>query len=63
MNAEMILAGVTLAGTVLSSMLLLRARRLAAEMWSAKPSSQFLPIGSDVANPVELNLEFRGRER
>jgi hypothetical protein len=63
MNAEMILAGIALAGTVLSFMLLLRARRLAVEMWSAKPSAQFLPIESDVACPIELNQELRGQER
>jgi hypothetical protein len=63
MNAEMILAGVMLAGTVLSSILLLRARRLSVEMWSAKPSSQFLPMGSDVTCLVEMNQAFRTQER
>jgi hypothetical protein len=63
MNAEMIQAGVVLAGTVLSFMFLLRARRLAVEMWSAKPSSQYSPIGSDVACPAEMRQEVKGRER
>jgi hypothetical protein len=63
MNAEMILAGVVLAGAVLSFIFLLRARRLAAEMLSAKTYSQFLPVGSDVVAPVEMNQEFSGRER
>jgi hypothetical protein len=63
MNAEMIQAGVVLAGTVLSFMFLLRARRLAAELWPAISSSQCLPIGRDVACPVEMNQEFSEQER
>jgi hypothetical protein len=63
MNAEMIVASVMLAGTVLSFIFLHRARRLAVEMWSANPSSQFLPMGSDVAGPVEMNRKFRRQER
>jgi hypothetical protein len=63
MNAEMIQAGAMLAGTVLSFMFLLRARRLSTELWSARPSSQPLPVGSDVVCPVEIDQEFRGQER
>jgi hypothetical protein len=63
MNAEEILAGAMLVGTVLSFKFLLRARRLSVALWSARPCSQFLPIGSDVVCPVEMNQECRGRER
>lgn len=63
MNAEMIQAGVVLVGTVVSSLLLLRARRLAVELWPAISSSQGLPIGRDVACPVEMNQESSGQER
>jgi hypothetical protein len=63
MNAEMIQAGVALAGTALSFVFLLRARRLAVEMWSAKASSQVLRNGSDLACPGAMRQEVKGRER
>jgi hypothetical protein len=63
MNADMIITGIMLVGTVLSFTFLLRARRLSVELWSAKSSSQCSSIGSDVACPVDMNLECRGQER
>lgn len=63
MNADTLLAGAMLAGAVLSFRFLLRARRLSTELWSAKPSSQPLPSGSNMGCPVDIIQEFRGQER
>jgi hypothetical protein len=52
MNAEIAITGASVIGLVLSSTLLLRARRLSDKLWSARPSSQRTPAGN-VMRPAE----------
>jgi hypothetical protein len=63
MNAEMILASAQFVGLMLSFTLLLRARRLSAELWSAERSCQRLPTGRHVKQPSEIDRIFRTQER
>jgi len=59
MNAEMIYACIQLVVMMLSFMLLLRARRLSAEIWSTEPSNWRLHAGGDVEQPSEFDQMFR----
>jgi hypothetical protein len=63
MNAEMILAGVMLVGTVLSLALLLRARRISVDLWSTGLSARRIPGGNHAGCPTEAAQTFEARER
>jgi len=63
MNAETILAGVMLVGTVLSLGLLLRARRISVDLWSTGHSARRIPAGNRAGSPTEAAQTLEARER